>query len=97
MAVKIIDNCCSSDYLNYLKSSTISSESWNLKYPKGTDSNGNPISIDDKFLKLDIIDENGIRLPFLAGLAYGLLSQIYAAGVQGLFIFPKIYWCGISG
>ena len=70
MAVKIIDNCCSPEYLDYLKFSAVTSENWNLKYPMGDN------SIDKKHLKLDILDGSGIKLPFLAGLALGLLIQI---------------------
>ena len=47
-----------------------------------------------KHLKLNII-ENGPKHPFLAGLAMGLLIQIYEAGGQDLFI-PEICLCGIS-
>ena len=90
MAIKILDNCCSSAYLDCLKHVASTSESWNLKYPFGKE-----ISIEDKFLKLNIIDDTGVKHPFLAGLAMGLLLQIHEAGGKGLFI-PEIYWCGIS-
>tara|TARA_B100000749_G_C18202199_1_gene372434 strand:+ start:97 stop:624 length:528 start_codon:yes stop_codon:yes gene_type:complete len=92
MTIKILDNCCSLEYLDYLKHVASNSETWNLRFP--TD-----FSIEEKFLKLDIIDEQNQKViykhPFLAGLAMGLLIQIYEAGGQGLFI-PEVSWCGIS-
>ena len=86
--VKIIDNCCSPAYLETLKTFASNSENWNLKYP--------PTSlIEDRFLKLTIIDNRNIRHPILAGLVIGLLMQIHEASDQDLFI-PEISWCGIS-
>ena len=90
MAVKILDNCCSPTYLDCLKDVASNSENWNLIYPVGEKH-----SIEDKFLKLDIINHDGIKHPFLTGLALGLLTQIHDAGGQGLFV-PEIYGCGIS-
>ena len=87
MKVKILDNCCSPAYLDCLKNVAMDSENWNLKYPHG-------IPIEERFLKLDIINE-GIRNPYLAGLAIGLLIQIPEAGGQDLFI-PEPLFCGIS-
>ena len=87
MKVKILDNCCSPAYLDCIKNVALDSENWNLRYPHG-------IPIEEKFLKLDIIDE-GIRNHYLAGLAVGLLLQIEEAGGRGLFI-PEILFCGIS-
>ena len=88
MAIKIIDNCCSLDYLDTLKNIAINSENWNLRYPQGR-------SVEDKFLKLEIINNNRIKHPFLAGLAMGLLMQIYEAGGPDLFT-TEIWQCGIS-
>ena len=89
MAVKIIDNCCSPVYLDNLKDIAINDENWNLRYPVGC-------AIEDKFLKLDIINHNGINHPLLAGLALGLLLQIQEAGGHGLFVPNVIKFCGIS-
>ena len=50
--------------------------------------------IENRFLKLDIIYQ-GVKHPFLAGLAMGLLIQIHANTDGNLFI-PEIFWCGIS-
>ena len=88
--VKILDNCCSLKYLDYLKHIAATIENWNLRYPEGKG-----ISIEEKFLKLDIIANCRIRNTFLAGLAIGLLIQIHEAGGQDLFI-PDIVFCGIS-
>ena len=90
MAIKILDNCCSPTYLDFLKHVASNADNWNLKYPFGKE-----ISIEDKFLKLNIIDDIGVKHPFLAGLAMGLLLQIHEAGEQELFI-PEILICGIS-
>ena len=87
MSVKIIDNCCSLSYLNLLKDVASNSDNWQLKHPMN-------VPIDDRFLKLNIID-NGIRHPVLAGLAMGLLLQIHETGGRGLFV-PEICLCGIS-
>tara|TARA_Y100000310_G_C20175230_1_gene575529 strand:- start:26 stop:556 length:531 start_codon:yes stop_codon:yes gene_type:complete len=85
--IKIIDNCCSPTYLECLKHVASNSENWHMKYPikKGT-------PIEDKILKIDI--KQG-QTPFLAGLAMGLLIQIYETGGRDLFI-PEIIFCGIS-
>ena len=93
MTIKIIDNCCSPVYLEYLKQVASYAENWNLHYPLNT-------SIEDKFPKLDIIQKGTHKHSFLAGLAMGLLLQIYKVSIyandgQELFI-PEIYWCGIS-
>ena len=88
LAIKILDNCCSPAYLDYLKRVAFDSENWNMIYPPGN-------SIEDKFLKLDIID-GGVKHPFLVGLAMGLLMQIHEAGGQGLFLSHHIHFCGIS-
>ena len=87
MAVKIVDNCCSPAYLDFLKHVASNAENWNLLHPGGS-------PIDEKHLKLNII-QGGIRHPLLAGFVMGLLIQIHEAGGQGLFI-PEIITCGIS-
>ena len=89
MVVKILDNCCSPDYLTAIKNTAALSKNWNLHSPAGKE-----ISIDEKYLSLDII-RNGVQHPFLAGLALGLLIQIYEAGGQGLFI-PEMWFCHIT-
>ena len=86
--VKILDNCCSLKYLDYLKHISAGAENWNLRYPEGH-------PVEDKFLKLDIIANCRIKNAFLAGVAIGLLIQIHEADDQDLFI-PDIVFCGIS-
>ena len=87
--VKIIDNCCSLDYLNCLKHEAAASDNWNLFFPTETD-----FSSGHRLPKLNIIDNGVIKHPILAGLAMGLLLQIHE--VAGDLFIPKIYWCGIS-
>ena len=89
MAVNIIDNCCSTTYLDCLKDIASDAEHWNLKFPAGKPA-------EDKFPKLNIINENGINNPSLAGLALGLLIQIYEAGGRDFFLLEPIHFCGIS-
>jgi len=86
--IKILDNCCSPAYLDFLKLVAINSENWNLMYPPDK-------KLEDRFLKLNIQTTAGVHHPMLTGLAMGLLFQIHEAGGQGLFI-PVIYWLGIS-
>ena len=100
MTVKILDNCCSPAYLDFLKFVASTSDNWNLQYPIGEDRSWiiDEIPFEDKFLKLDILQDGIAKHHLLAGLALGLLLQIYeAAGAtdQNLFI-PEMYWCGIS-
>ena len=89
MAVKIIDNCCSPMYLDCLKEVAINSDNWNLMFPPKD-------SIEDRFLKLNIINGSGIIHPFLAGLAMGLLYQIYESAGEDFSLPEPILWCGIS-
>ena len=58
MAIKILDNCCSPLYLDYLKNIASTADNWNLKYPRGKE-----VSFEMKFPKIDII-ANGIHHPF---------------------------------
>jgi hypothetical protein len=90
MTVKILDNCCSPAYLDFLKLVATTSDNWNLQFPMGEE-----ITFEEKFLKLDIIN-HGIRNPYLAGLAMGLLLQIHEAGGQDLFNMSDFCFCGIS-
>ena len=85
--IKIIDNCCSSAYLNCLKDIAVTVDNWSFRTPPAA-------PIEDRFPKLTVIADR-IGHPSLAGLAMGLLLQIHEAGGQGLFI-PEIHYCGIS-
>ena len=84
--IKIIDNCCSPEYLKVLMDHAINSENWNMKYPHGHDT---------KFFKLDVIENGQVKIPILAGLSMGLFIQIYGMGGSEFFI-PEIVSCGIS-
>ena len=86
--IKIIDNCCSPAYLNTIMHVALHSATWNMAYPMNTPT-------EERFPKLDIVNNESLHHPFLAGLVMGLLLQIHEAGGQGLFV-PDIDFCGIS-
>ena len=83
--LEVITDCCSKTYLDMLHHTAMSSSSWNLKYP---------INLDDKHLKLDIILDEPLE-PILAGMAMGLLIQIYDKGGKEFFL-PEVSYCSIS-
>lgn len=82
---KVITDCCSKTYLDMLHHAAMSSSSWNLKYP---------INLESKHLKLDIILDEPLE-PILAGMAMGLLIQIYDKGGKEFFL-PEVSYCSIS-
>ena len=84
--LQIIEDCCSSYYLDMMKHSVVNSSSWNMKYPQGR-------PFEDKHLKLDIID-NEVKEPLLAGMAMGLLINIWSKR-QDLFQ-PEVSYCSVS-
>ena len=84
--LQVIEDCCSLYYLEMMKHAVVSSSSLNMKYPLWK-------PFEDKHLKLDIID-NEVKEPLLAGLAMGLLINIYSKR-QDLFQ-PEVSYCGIS-
>ena len=84
--LQVIENCCSTSYLDMLKFAAMNSANWNLKYPIGA-------SFEDKHLKLDIIENEPVN-EILAGMAMGLLIQIYDKR-SDLFC-PEVSYCGIS-
>ena len=65
--LQVIENCCSTSYLDMLKFSATNSSNWNLKYPIG-------MAFEDKHLKLDILENEPVD-EFLAGMAMGLLFR----------------------
>ena len=83
--LEVIMDCCSKTYLDMMKHAALQSTSWNLKYP---------IGLDDKHLKLDIIENEPLE-PILAGMAMGLLIQIYDKGGKDFFL-PEVSYCSIS-
>ena len=85
--LEIIENCCSTSYLDMLKFAAMNSTNWNLKYPIG-------MPFEDKHLKLDIIENEPVDV-LLAGMAMGLLIQIYDMGGEDFFL-PEVSYCSIS-
>ena len=83
--LEVITDCCSKTYLDMMKHAAMSSSSWNMKYP---------INLEPKHLKLDIIENEPLE-PILAGMAMGLLIQIYDKGGKEFFL-PEVSYCSIS-
>ena len=83
--LEVITNCCSKTYLDMMHHAAMSSNSWNMKYP---------IGLEPKHLKLDIIENEPLE-PILAGMAMGLLIQIYDSGGKEFFL-PEVSYCSIS-
>ena len=84
--IQVIENCCSTFYLDMLKHTATNSSNWNMKYPIG-------MEFEDKHLKLDIIENEPIN-ELLAGMAMGLLIQIYSK--QPNLFLPEVSYCSIS-
>ena len=84
--LEVIENCCSTSYLDMLKFAAMNSTNWNLKYPLG-------MPFEDKHLKLDIIENEPVDV-LLAGMAMGLLIQIYDK--RSDLFQPEVSYCGIS-
>ena len=53
--MKILDNCCGESILDTLKDISSKSPNWNFNWPAG-----DKFLIEDKFLKLDIIQDGNI-------------------------------------
>ena len=51
--LQVIENCCSTSYLDMLKSAAMNSSNWNFRYPIG-------MSFEDKHLKLDIFENEPV-------------------------------------
>ena len=93
MNTQIIKDCCPKSYLDMMKLQAEQSENWTFKFPINKEKY---IPIEEKFPKMslingDVILGNGV----LAGLAMGLLIQIWEKSHRAFFI-PDICWCGIS-
>ena len=84
--LQVIENCCSASYLDMIKFAAMNSSNWNLKYPIG-------MEFEDKHLKLDILENEPVD-EFLAGMAMGLLIQIYDK--RSDLFYPEVSYCGIS-
>jgi len=83
--LRVLKNCCSKNYLDMMKHAAMTSTHWNMKYP---------IGLDDKHLKLDIIENEPLER-ILSGMAMGLLIQIYDMGGEDFFV-PEVSYCSIS-
>ena len=81
----LTDPCCSKTYLDMMKHTAMNSSSWNML---------KPIGLDDKHLQLPIIENEPLE-PILAGMAMGLLIQIYDKGGKEFFL-PEVSYCSIS-
>ena len=91
--LRVIENCCSPQYLQMMKGVAETSETWNLKHPLG-------FPFEDKHLKLDVIENDPVH-NLLAGMAMGLLIQIYNSKTEGGrfasdFFLPEVLHCAIS-
>ena len=91
--IQVLENCCSASYLDMMKHAATNSSNWNMKYPIG-------MAFEDKHLKLDILENEPVD-EFLAGMAMGLLIQIYESKTyEGIFgrslFYPEVSYCGIS-
>ena len=83
--LEVLTDCCSKTYLAMMHHTAMSSSSWNMKYP---------INLEPKHLKLDIIENEPLE-EILAGMAMGLLIQIYDKGGKDFFL-PEVSYCSIS-
>lgn len=88
--IKIIKNSCSETYLNMFRTFIPKDETtWDNKQVAEEDYAKINLS------KLNLIENSNYKNPLLAGIAIGLLTQIYEAGGKDYFI-PEVHFCGIS-
>ena len=81
-----LNNCCSKSYLDSMMLLSQRSHSWNFRYPEGK-------PFEERFAKINLVPDN--QDTSLAGMAMGLLLQIYDAGGKDYFT-PEMHFCGIS-
>jgi len=81
-----IHNCCSKSYLDSMMLLSQRSDQWNFRYPEGK-------PFEQRFAKINLVPDN--QNTSLAGMAMGLLLQIYDAGGYKYFQ-PEVKFCGIS-
>ena len=88
--IKIIKNSCSETYLNMFRTFIPNDETtWDNEQVAEEDYAKINLS------KLNLIENSNYKNPLLAGIAIGLLTQIYEAGGKDYFI-PEVHFCGIS-
>tara|TARA_R110000782_G_scaffold2388_1_gene9422 strand:+ start:132 stop:665 length:534 start_codon:yes stop_codon:yes gene_type:complete len=93
MKTQVVKDCCAKSYLDMMRLQAEQSENWTFRFPMNKEKY---IPIEEKFpkmslIKSDVVKENAV----LAGLAMGLLIQIWEKSHRAFFI-PEITWCGIS-
>ena len=93
MQTQVIKNCCSKSYLDMMRLQAEQSDNWSFRFPMNKEKY---IPIEEKFPKMslittEVVKENAV----LAGLAMGLLIQIWEKSHRAFFV-PEITWCGIS-
>ena len=93
MQTQVIKNCCSASYLDMMRLQAEQSDNWSFRFPMNKEKY---IPIEEKFPKMslittEVVKENAV----LAGLAMGLLIQIWEKSHRAFFV-PEITWCGIS-
>ena len=81
-----LNNCCSKSYLDSIMLLSQRSHKWNFNYPEGK-------PFEERFAKINLVPDN--QDTSLAGMAMGLLLQIYDAGGYKYFQ-PEVKFCGIS-
>jgi hypothetical protein len=86
---KIIKNSCSLTYLSMFRHFIPSIEFWDNEQVAEEDYAKINLS------KLNLIEHGNYKNPLLAGIAIGLLTQIYEMGGKDYFI-PEVHFCGIS-
>ena len=87
---KIIKNVCSKTYLDMFIHLIPSVELW-----EDTEQIAEEDYDKINLKKLNLIEHGHFKNPMLAGVAIGLMSQIYDAGGKDYFL-PEIHFCGIS-
>ena len=93
MKTQVVKDCCAKSYLDMMRLQAEQSDNWTFKFPLNKETY---IPIEEKFPKLsligtEVVKENAV----LAGLAMGLLIQIWEKAKRKFFI-PEVTWCGIS-
>ena len=86
----VIKNVCSKTYLDMFIHLIPSVELW-----EDTEQIAEEDYDKINLKKLNLIEHGHFKNPMLAGVAIGLMSQIYDAGGKDYFL-PEIHFCGIS-
>jgi len=87
----IIKNACSKTYLDMFRHMIPNEELWDNSSSEVDLSNYEKINL----RKLNITTQGHFDNPLLAGIAIGLMTQIYDAGGKEYFA-PQMHFCGLS-